>query len=81
MRNLVVVIPPYVLLVLSGGLLFLVGLARGDSYSDIDERLGVAFEFKVHVDPGKEDCFYQHVQPQSSLYVAFQVSALASSLC
>ncbi|KAI1297224.1 Transmembrane emp24 domain-containing protein 6 [Halotydeus destructor] len=43
-----------------------------DSYS-ADERLGVAYEFRIHVDPGKEDCFWQQVQPQSSLYVAFQV--------
>ena len=41
--------------------------------TDVDERLGVAYEFKIHVDPGKEDCFFQQVHPHSSLYVAFQV--------
>ncbi|GAB6018438.1 hypothetical protein CHUAL_000146 [Chamberlinius hualienensis] len=34
---------------------------------------GVAFEVKVHVDAGKEDCFYQSVDPKASLYIAFQV--------
>ena len=42
--------------------------------TDVDERLGVAYEFKIHVDPGKEDCFFQQVHAHSSLYVAFQVS-------
>ena len=52
--------------------LSLISSSHCDSFA-ADERLGVAYEFKVHVDSGKEDCFYQYVQPQSSLYVAFQV--------
>jgi len=34
---------------------------------------GVAMDYKVHVDAGKEDCYYQYVHPGSTLYVAFQV--------
>ncbi|KAJ6219315.1 hypothetical protein RDWZM_005127 [Blomia tropicalis] len=37
------------------------------------QNLGTAFEFKIHIDAGKEDCFYQMVEPGSSLYVAFHV--------
>lgn len=35
--------------------------------------LGTAYEFKIHIDAGKEDCYYQYVDAGSSLYVAFQV--------
>lgn len=45
-----------------------------ESFSPENERLGVAYEFKIHLDAGKEDCYYQFVQPNSSLYVAFQVT-------
>lgn len=56
-------------------LLMIISFIKTESFgSDVDERLGVAYEFKIHVDPGKEDCFFQHVHPHSSLYVAFQVS-------
>lgn len=34
---------------------------------------GIAMDYKVHVDAGKEDCYYQYVHPGSTLYVAFQV--------
>nr|CAG4638643.1 EOG090X0AV2 [Cyclestheria hislopi] len=34
---------------------------------------GVAMEYKVHVDPGKEECYYQYVQPAATIYVSFQV--------
>jgi len=30
-------------------------------------------DYKVHIDAGKEDCYYQLVHPGSTLYVAFQV--------
>lgn len=33
----------------------------------------VAMDYKVHLDAGKEDCYYQYVQPGASLYVSFQV--------
>lgn len=38
-----------------------------------NQNIGVAFEFKVHVDAGKEECFGQYVQPGATFYVAFQV--------
>lgn len=40
---------------------------------EAQEKLGYAYEFKIHVDAAKEECFYQHVQQHSTLYVAFQV--------
>jgi len=30
-------------------------------------------DYKVHVDAGKEDCYFQYVHPGATLYVAFQV--------
>ena len=50
-------------------------LSHSESYSaDMNvQNLGTAFEFKIHIDAGKEDCFYQMVEPGSSLYVAFHV--------
>lgn len=38
------------------------------------ESLGVSYEFKLHVDAGKEECFYQYVEQNASVYVSFQVS-------
>lgn len=34
----------------------------------------VAMDYKVHIDAGKEDCYFQYVQPGASLYVSFQVN-------
>lgn len=34
---------------------------------------GIAMDYKIHIDAGKEDCYYQYVHPGSTLYVAFQV--------
>ncbi|XP_065352719.1 transmembrane emp24 domain-containing protein A [Cloeon dipterum] len=33
----------------------------------------VAMDYKVHIDPGKEDCYYQYVNPGATFYVSFQV--------
>lgn len=33
----------------------------------------VAMDYKVHLAAGKEDCYYQYVQPGATLYVSFQV--------
>lgn len=33
----------------------------------------VAMDYKVHIEAGKEDCYYQYVQPGSTFYVSFQV--------
>lgn len=33
----------------------------------------VAMDYKVYLAAGKEDCYYQYVQPGATLYVSFQV--------
>lgn len=33
----------------------------------------VAMDYKVHIDPGKEDCYYQYVHEGAAFYVSFQV--------
>lgn len=33
----------------------------------------VAMDYKVHIDAGKEDCYYQYVQAGATFYVSFQV--------
>ncbi|CAG2054890.1 unnamed protein product [Timema podura] len=33
----------------------------------------VAMDYKVHIDPGKEDCYFQYVNPSATFYVSFQV--------
>lgn len=38
----------------------------------------VAMDYKIHLDAGKEDCYYQYVQPGATLYVSFQVNLLSS---
>ena len=50
---------------------------EGDSELDganwLDGAPGVAMEYKVHVDAGKEDCYYQYVHEGATLYVSQQV--------
>lgn len=36
----------------------------------------VAMDYKVHIDPGKEDCYFQYVNPGATFYVSFQVSMI-----
>ena len=36
----------------------------------------VAMDYKVHIDPGKEDCYFQYVNPGATFYVSFQVAGL-----
>lgn len=31
-------------------------------------------DYKVHVDPGKEDCYFQYVNTGATFFVSFQVS-------
>lgn len=40
-------------------------------YNDVP---GVAMEYKVHIDAGKEDCYWQYVHPQATIYVNMQVN-------
>ena len=39
----------------------------------LDSAPGVAMEYKVHVEAGKEDCYWQYVHPGASLFVSAQV--------
>lgn len=39
----------------------------------------VAMDYKVHIDPGKEDCYFQYVNPGATFYVSFQVSSSLGS--
>jgi hypothetical protein len=39
----------------------------------LPDRLGLSYEFKIHIDAGKEECFYQEIHAHTTLYVAFQV--------
>jgi len=47
-----------------------------------DDAPAVAMEYKVHVDPGKEECYFQFVQKGATIYVSFQVSTfLNTNVC
>nr|CAG4644190.1 EOG090X0AV2 [Lepidurus arcticus] len=46
---------------------------EGDHWSTVEASPGIAMEYKVHVDPGKEECYYQSVQAGATIYVSFQV--------
>lgn len=35
---------------------------------------GIAMEYKIHIDAGKEDCYYQYVHPTATIYVNMQVN-------
>lgn len=47
-------------------------VAHGFSYEDLP---AVAMDYKVHIDAGKEDCYFQYVNPGATFYVSFQVRA------
>lgn len=51
-------------------LLVILGHAGGFSYEDLP---AVAMDYKVHIDAGKEDCYFQYVNPGATFYVSFQV--------
>lgn len=38
----------------------------------------VTMDYKVHIDAGKEDCYYQYVQPGATFYASYQVNDLIS---
>merc|ERR1712242_387968 len=44
-----------------------------DSNNPLDSAPGIAMEYKVHVEAGKEDCYWQYVHPGATLYVSYQV--------
>ncbi|XP_020299675.1 transmembrane emp24 domain-containing protein 5 [Pseudomyrmex gracilis] len=58
----------YALLGLS--LIQVVPEANGFSYENLP---AVAMDYKVHIDAGKEDCYFQYVNPGATFYVSFQV--------
>lgn len=41
----------------------------------------VAMDYKVHIDPGKEDCYFQYVNPGATFYVSLQVIYVFYSKC
>merc|ERR1711892_819151 len=47
--------------------------ASFDSSNWLDSAPGIAMEYKVHVEAGKEDCFWQFVHTGATLYVSYQV--------
>ncbi|XP_077258835.1 transmembrane emp24 domain-containing protein 1 [Temnothorax americanus] len=56
--------------VLSLILILIARSADGFSYEDLP---AVAMDYKVHIDAGKEDCYFQYVNPGATFYVSFQV--------
>lgn len=47
--------------------------AEADSRPWYEALPAVAMDYKVHIEAGKEDCYFQYVQPGSTFYVSFQV--------
>lgn len=39
-----------------------------------ESRPHVSMDFNVHLDAGKEDCFFHYVQPDAAFYVSYQVN-------
>ena len=39
----------------------------------------VAMDYKVHIDAGKEDCYFQYVQAGATFYVSFSVKSVMHS--
>lgn len=56
-------------------LLFIICVGSQDAAKPWYESLpAVAMDYKVHIDAGKEDCYFQYVQPGATFYVSFQVN-------
>jgi hypothetical protein len=65
-----------IIIVLLGMLLiFVAPQADGFSYENLP---AVAMDYKVHIDAGKEDCYFQYVNPGATFYVSFQVLWLST---
>lgn len=56
-------------------LLALFTLTQAEDWA-FDNAPGIAMEYKVHIDAGKEDCYYQYVHPSATIYVNMQVRQL-----
>lgn len=63
----------YTSTVLTAAVLLILESASAETHLS-SASLGVSYEFKLHVDAGKEECFYQYVEQNASVYVSFQVS-------
>lgn len=64
------------MLLIIDALLFgaLFGLVKAETTKPWYETLPtVSMDYKVHIDPGKEDCYFQYVNPGATFYVSFQV--------
>lgn len=45
----------------------------GNDWLSGNDAPGIAMEYKVHVEAGKEDCYWQYVHQGATLYVSYQV--------
>lgn len=45
----------------------------GTDWLSGNDAPGIAMEYKVHVEAGKEDCYWQYVHSGATLYVSYQV--------
>nr|ACO11107.1 Transmembrane emp24 domain-containing protein 5 precursor [Caligus rogercresseyi] len=52
---------------------FILGVSSAPESNWLESAPGVAMEYKVHVDAGKEDCYWQYVHPGATFYVSYQV--------
>lgn len=58
-------------------ILSLVGDVLSNTAAPWYENLpAVTMDYKVHIDAGKEDCYYQYVQPGATFYASYQVLGL-----
>ncbi|XP_074102547.1 transmembrane emp24 domain-containing protein 5 [Cotesia typhae] len=52
---------------------FIVLASCDDSRPWYETLPAVAMDYKVHIDAGKEDCYFQYVNPGATFFVSFQV--------
>lgn len=64
----------FFVLVLIFTILSIVGDVLSTSPGPWYENLpAVTMDYKVHIDAGKEDCYFQYVQPGATFYASYQV--------
>ncbi|KAG8037512.1 hypothetical protein G9C98_005722 [Cotesia typhae] len=56
---------------------FIVLASCDDSRPWYETLPAVAMDYKVHIDAGKEDCYFQYVNPGATFFVSFQVDGFA----
>ncbi|XP_063620005.1 transmembrane emp24 domain-containing protein 5 [Cydia splendana] len=63
-------------------ILSLVGDVNTSSPAPWYENLpAVTMDYKVHIDAGKEDCYFQYVQPGATFYASYQVLKGGDGMC